>query len=193
MTAAPHPLTLAVIRHKLQAVAEEMVETMTRTCFSPILNQNQDFSAVVLDAAGQTLAQAERVPIHMGAMPWAIRAMAEAFDGDIAKDDVLMANDPYWGGSHLPDITLALPVFADGALRLWVALRAHQALGCRGASRADLRFDESVDGARRLVLLEVNTQPGLTRTSLLPEQAAHCGIPFPALCAWMVKEARHGA
>lgn len=126
MTAAPHPLTLAVIRHKLQAVAEEMVETMTQTCFSPILNQNQDFSAVVLDAAGQTLAQAERVPIHMGAMPWAIRAMAEAFDGDIAKDDVLMANDPYWGGSHLPDITLALPVFADGALRLWVALRAHQ-------------------------------------------------------------------
>ena len=76
MTAVPHPLTLAVIRHKLQAVAEEMVETMTQTCFSPILNQNQDFSAVVLDAAGQTLAQAERVPIHMGAMPWAIRAIA---------------------------------------------------------------------------------------------------------------------
>ncbi|MBL0966687.1 MAG: hydantoinase B/oxoprolinase family protein [Blastomonas sp.] len=121
MTAAPHPLTLAVIRHKLQAVAEEMVETMTQTCFSPILNQNQDFSAVVLDAAGQTLAQAERVPIHMGAMPWAIRAMAEAFAGDIAKADVLMANDPYWGGSHLPGITPALPGFAEGARRLWVA------------------------------------------------------------------------
>lgn len=81
----------------------------------------------------------------------------------------------------------------DYARALDIALRAHQALGCRGASRADLRFDDSVAGARRLVLLEVNTQPGLTRTSLLPEQAAHCGIPFPALCAWMVKEARHGA
>lgn len=81
----------------------------------------------------------------------------------------------------------------DYARALDIALRAHQALGCRGASRADLRFDESVEGARRLVLLEVNTHPGLTRTSLLPEQAAHCGIPFPALCAWMVKEARHGA
>lgn len=74
-----------------------------------------------------------------------------------------------------------------------IALRAHQALGCRGASRADLRYDETAGEPGRLVLLEVNTQPGLTPTSLLPEQAAHCGIPFPALCAWMVKEARHGA
>ena len=125
-TGMPHPLTLAVIRHKLQAVAEEMVETMTHTCFSPILNQNQDFSAVVLDAAGRTLAQAERVPVHMGAMPYALRAMAEAFAGDIGEGDVLMANDPYWGGSHLPDITLARPVFDGGELILWVALRAHQ-------------------------------------------------------------------
>jgi D-alanine-D-alanine ligase len=74
-----------------------------------------------------------------------------------------------------------------------IALRAHQALGCRGASRADLRYDEAAEGNRRLVLLEVNTQPGLTPTSLLPEQAAHVGIPFPDLCAWMVREARHGA
>jgi len=82
-------------------------------------------------------------------------------------------------------------MFPDAyAQALDIALRAHQALGCRGASRADLRYDEA---AGRLVLLEVNTQPGLTPTSLLPEQAAHCGIPFPALCAWMVKEARHGA
>ncbi|CAH0237274.1 D-alanine--D-alanine ligase [Roseomonas sp. CECT 9278] len=76
------------------------------------------------------------------------------------------------------------------AQALDIALRAHQALGCRGASRADLRYDDAND---RLVLLEVNTQPGLTPTSLLPEQAAHCGIPFPALCAWMVQEARCGA
>lgn len=81
----------------------------------------------------------------------------------------------------------------DYARALDIAVRAHRALGCRGASRADLRYDETAEGNRRLVLLEVNTQPGLTPTSLLPEQAAHCGIPFPALCAWMVKEARHGA
>jgi D-alanine-D-alanine ligase len=73
-----------------------------------------------------------------------------------------------------------------------IALAAHRALGCRGASRADLRYDDRAGEPGRLVLLEVNTQPGLTPTSLLPEQAAYCGMSFPALCAWMVQEARHG-
>ena len=70
-----------------------------------------------------------------------------------------------------------------------IALQAHEALGCRGVSRADLRYDDSTG---RVVLLEVNTQPGMTRTSLVPEQAAYRGIDFSALCAWMVQEARHG-
>lgn len=74
-----------------------------------------------------------------------------------------------------------------------IALRAHQALGCRGATRADLRYDDTEGEPGHLVLLEVNTQPGLTPTSLLPEQAAHLGIGFPALCAWMVEQARCGA
>jgi D-alanine-D-alanine ligase len=71
-----------------------------------------------------------------------------------------------------------------------VALRAHQALGCSGASRSDFRYDDTAGAPGRLVLLEVNTQPGLTPTSLLPEQAAHLGISFPALCAWMVEAAQ---
>ena len=72
-------LTLAVVRHKLLAVTEEVVETMVRTCFSPLLNQSRDLSAVVLDGDAQVVAQAERTPIHMGAMPFAVRAMAEDF------------------------------------------------------------------------------------------------------------------
>ena len=79
------------------------------------------------------------------------------------------------------------------AQALDIALRAHQALGCRGASRTDFRYDDAGGEPGRLVILEVNTQPGLTPTSLLPEQAAYCGISFPALCAWMVEQARHGA
>jgi D-alanine-D-alanine ligase len=70
-----------------------------------------------------------------------------------------------------------------------VALAAHNALGCRGASRADFRYDDTAGEPGRLVLLELNTQPGLTPTSLLPEQAAHHGISFPQLCAWMVENA----
>ncbi len=75
------------------------------------------------------------------------------------------------------------------ARALEMALAAHRALGCRGASRADFRYDDTGGEPGRLVLLEVNTQPGLTPTSLLPEQAAHRGIGFPALCAWMVEQA----
>ncbi len=119
-------LTLAVVRQKLLSVAEEIVETMVRTCFSPLLNQSRDLSAVVLDGAAQVVAQAERTPIHMGAMPFAVRAMADDFANNVGPDDVLMANDPYWGGSHLPDITLVKPVFREGRLRFWVAIRAHQ-------------------------------------------------------------------
>jgi D-alanine-D-alanine ligase len=70
-----------------------------------------------------------------------------------------------------------------------VAVAAHRALGCRGASRADFRYDDTAETPGRLVLLEVNTQPGLTPTSLLPEQAAHLGMSFPRLCAWMVENA----
>lgn len=69
-----------------------------------------------------------------------------------------------------------------------LALRAHNALGCRGLSRADFRYDPSADG-EQLYCLEVNTQPGLTPTSLAPEQAAHLGISFSELCAWMVEDA----
>ncbi len=67
-----------------------------------------------------------------------------------------------------------------------IALAAHRALGCRGVSRADLRYDDTTG---RLILLEVNTQPGMTRTSLLPEQAAYAGLTFPELCRWMVERA----
>ncbi|WP_122075336.1 D-alanine--D-alanine ligase [Pseudophaeobacter sp. EL27] len=71
------------------------------------------------------------------------------------------------------------------------ALRAHRALGCRGLSRTDIRWDES-KGAEGLILLETNNQPGMTPTSLAPEQAAHCGVPFGALCALLVEDASCG-
>jgi D-alanine-D-alanine ligase len=90
--------------------------------------------------------------------------------------------------------TLPAPIHPDAAAEaMRVAVEAHRALGCRGVSRADFRYDDTAGEPGRLVLLEVNTQPGMTRTSLVPEQAAHVGIPFPDLCAWMVEQARHGA
>ncbi len=90
------------------------------------------------------------------------------------------------GGSfHILPAAIHPEIFSQA---MDLAVAAHAALGCRGASRADFRYDDTAGEPGRLVLLEVNTQPGLTPTSLLPEQAAFCGITFPALCAWMVEE-----
>jgi D-alanine-D-alanine ligase len=92
------------------------------------------------------------------------------------------------GGSYHVVPALVHPEIAAQAMA--VALAAHQALGCVGATRSDFRYDDTDGEPGRLVLLEVNTQPGLTPTSLLPEQAAFCGLDFPALCAWMVEAAQ---
>lgn len=90
------------------------------------------------------------------------------------------------GGSHHV-VPADIPADIESAC-LDYALRAHQALGCRGLSRTDFRWDEA-RGLAGLVLLETNTQPGMTPTSLAPEQAAHCGISFPELCRWLVEDA----
>ncbi len=91
------------------------------------------------------------------------------------------------GGSHHVIPAAVHPETYARAMELAVA--AHRALGCRGATRADFRYDDTQGEPGRLVLLEVNTQPGMTPTSLLPEQAAYRGIGFSALCAWMVENA----
>ncbi|MGH7076704.1 MAG: D-alanine--D-alanine ligase [Acetobacteraceae bacterium] len=88
------------------------------------------------------------------------------------------------GSRHVIPASLHPAAYASA---MEIAASAHAALGCRGASRADLRYDDTKGEPGRLVLLELNTQPGLTPTSLLPEQAAHRGMSFPALCAWMVE------
>ncbi|MFV0244382.1 MAG: D-alanine--D-alanine ligase [Qingshengfaniella sp.] len=89
------------------------------------------------------------------------------------------------GSRHVLPAEIPQPVFEAC---MDYAVRAHEALGCRGLSRADFRWDET-RGTEGVILLEVNTQPGMTPTSLAPEQAAHAGLDFPALCDWIVKEA----
>ncbi len=91
------------------------------------------------------------------------------------------------GSHHLVPAPVPSEIFVE-AQRL--AVEAHRALGCRGVSRSDLRYDNTGDQPGRLVMLEVNTQPGLTATSLVPEQAAHAGIDFPQLVTWMVENAK---
>lgn len=95
------------------------------------------------------------------------------------------------GGSHHVIPADLPPAIAQEALR--VAALVHERLGCAGVSRSDFRYDETAAAGRRLIFLEINTQPGLTPTSLVPEQAAHLGMDFPTLIGWMVENATcHG-
>jgi N-methylhydantoinase B len=126
MTAPPDPVTLAVLDNRLRAIVEEMGEALLRTSYSQILNSSRDFSIALCDAECRLVAQADHIPVHVGAMPWAAKAVAAAFAGNIREGDTLLLNDPYHGGSHLPDLTILIPIFAEGALRFWSVVRAHQ-------------------------------------------------------------------
>jgi D-alanine-D-alanine ligase len=106
---------------------------------------------------------------------------------DIITDGWYDYDAKYKPGGSRHQVPADLPAEVEAACMDY-ALRAHRALGCRGLSRTDIRWD-TARGLKGLVLLETNTQPGMTPTSLSPEQAAHLGIGFPALCAWLVEDA----
>ncbi|HEX4185585.1 MAG TPA: hydantoinase B/oxoprolinase family protein, partial [Stellaceae bacterium] len=120
------PIVTSVIQHRLLAIVEEMGEAMLRTSYSQILNSSRDFSTAICDLDGRLIAQAEHVPIHVGALPYAARAVSEFFGDDIHKGDVFLLNDPYHGGNHLPDLTAFVPVFEGDRPRFWSINRAHQ-------------------------------------------------------------------
>ena len=119
------PITQSVVQHRLSSIVAEMGEAMLRTSYSQILNSSRDFSIGICDTDCRLIAQADHIPVHVGALPWAARAVEQRFT-DIRRGDVILLNDPYHGGSHLPDLTVFVPVF-DGERRLlWAILRAHQ-------------------------------------------------------------------
>jgi N-methylhydantoinase B len=120
------PIVVSVIQHRLLAIVAEMGEAMLRTAYSQILNSSRDFSTAICDLTGRLIAQAEHVPIHVGALPFAARAVTEFFGDDIHPGDVFLLNDPYHGGNHLPDLTAFVPVFAGDKPRFWSINRAHQ-------------------------------------------------------------------
>ena len=120
------PITLEVFKNKFASVAEEMGMALTRTAYSPNIKERRDFSCAVFNAAGEMVAQAAHIPVHLGSMPLSVAAAIEAVE--LGPGDMAMLNDPFRGGTHLPDITLVAPVFAGGDAPLfYVASRAHHA------------------------------------------------------------------
>ncbi len=119
------PITLAVVEHRLESIAQEMTEAMLRTAMSQILNSSRDFSTAILDGDCQLVAQGEGIPVHISALPVAGAAVRDYFGDDIHDGDLFILNDPYFGGSHLPDITIIRPVFHQGRLLFYGVNRAH--------------------------------------------------------------------
>ncbi len=125
------PITLEVVRNKLEGIANEMQATLLFSAFSPIVKEAMDCSAALFTADGQTIAQATAIPIHLATMIPALRAVIDKYPVEsMQAGDVYILNDPYCGGTHLPDITLFVPVFGAGRLYAFsVATVHHQDVG----------------------------------------------------------------
>src|SRR5689334_20991649 len=118
---------LEIAHHRLAGIAEEMGVVLGRTALSPNIKERRDYSCAVFDAGGALVAQAAHIPVHLGSTPLAVRAVLARIPLD--RDDVAIVNDPFAGGTHLPDVTVVSPVFRRGARRpfAFVANRAHHA------------------------------------------------------------------
>src|SRR5580704_7853890 len=109
------PIELELFRNLFEAAAEEMGITLQRVAFSANIKERRDFSCALFDAQGELLAQAAHIPVHLGSMPASVRRVLEKL-GRLEAGDVAIVNDPYAGGTHLPDITLVSPVIVEGQL-----------------------------------------------------------------------------
>ncbi len=118
------PVTLQVMLGALRAACEEMGVVLVRSAHSANIKERRDASTALFDARGQMVMQAEHIPVHLGAMPSAVAAV---LDEEHAEGDAWILNDPYRGGTHLPDITAISPVFAGDELIGFAASRAHHA------------------------------------------------------------------
>jgi N-methylhydantoinase B len=134
---------LEIFRQLFSSIAEEMGVTLMRSAFSPNIKERRDFSCAIFDATGEMVAQAAHIPVHLGSTPLSVQAAIE--EVDMGTDGHGILNDPYRGGTHLPDITLVTPVCEeDGEVRFYVANRAHHA-DVGGKSPGSLPLSTHID------------------------------------------------
>jgi N-methylhydantoinase B len=143
------PVRLEVYRHLLTALAEEMGATLRRSAYSPNIKERRDYSCALFDGTGDPVALGDHMPVHLGAMPMSVAA-ALAELGSLGDGDVAVVNDPFRGGTHLPDITLVAPVYAEtGPPLAFVAARAHHAdVGGMAAGSMPLATEIYQEGLR---------------------------------------------
>lgn len=139
---AVNPVALELYKNRFSSIAEEMGTVLNRTAFSPNIKERRDYSCALFNAGGEMVAQAAHIPVHLGAMPLSVTAAIQV--GTMEKGDMVILNDPYNGGTHLPDITIVAPVFLDeNAPSFYVANRAHHA-DVGGASSGSMPLADSI-------------------------------------------------
>ena len=143
----PDPVKLQIFKSLFRAVAEEMGATLRRTAYSPNIKERRDYSCAVFDASGQMVSQGDHMPVHLGSMPLSVQAALES--RTIGPGDMIVLNDPYKGGTHLPDITLVSGVFQGRRLLFYVASRAHHSdVGGMSAGSMPLATEIYQEGLR---------------------------------------------
>ncbi len=120
------PITTEVIRCRLFTIANEMSETMIRTATTSTFSESHDFSTAIFDSEGRMISLADGLPMHMGASKFSVLEVLKDFKGKIYPGDIIVLNDPYHGGSHIPDWTMMTPVFFNEELVFFPVIRAHQ-------------------------------------------------------------------
>ena len=141
------PITFAVVKSGLDSIADDMAYTVVRIARSEIVKDVMDFSAALCTADGQMVAQAKTIAQHLGAMPEAMASVLGAFGGDLHDGDVVIMNDPYHGGMHLPDIFMFVPIFHDGQRRAFAVVICHHTdVGGRVPGSNASRFHRNLSG-----------------------------------------------
>jgi len=200
------PIRLEIFKNLFHSVAEEMGAALRRSAFSPNIKERRDYSCAVFNAAGEVLAMGDHMPVHLGSMPRSVQAALAAFD--LGPGDVALLNDPYAGGTHLPDLTMVMPVFVENARNakrplFYVANRAHHAdvggaqAGSMGLSREifeeglripPIRVMEKGRIARdAMAILLANVRTPREREGDLTAQIASCRIGERRLMALAAK------
>src|SRR6266581_1718911 len=144
------PVSFEILKNSLISIAEEMGVILRKSSFSPNIKERRDFSCALFTATGQLVAQAEHIPVHLGAMPYSVQAVLKEFEDDLLEGDDIILNDPYRGGTHLPDITMVSPIFFKKKLVGFAVNRAHHSDvgGVAPGSMSALSRDVNQEGIR---------------------------------------------
>ena len=143
------PVELAIFHSAFHSIAEEMGAALRRTAFSPNIKERRDYSCAVFDTEGEVVAMGDHMPVHLGSMPMSVRTAVDTLE--LGPGDIALLNDPFAGGTHLPDITMVMPVFAGSGKRpaFYVSNRAHHAdVGGRYAGSMGLCREIYQEGIR---------------------------------------------